>query len=196
MLATCAVGQAHWNHSLLVDISLHSDTFMWFWANQSLLLLLNAVCLKFLVWCDRASNSRSTAQVASMLLLTTFKLFSFPILIMSVPNEGYSRNASCALNSISTFLLLLLNAVCLKFLVWCDRASNSRSTAQVASMQWILLILNFSFISEYYRDKSILRQVHTNCTVFGLTRPGLELTIYRTRSEQVKHYTTDTVLIM
>ena len=30
---------------LRVDMSLHSDTLFWFWANQSLLLLLKAVCL-------------------------------------------------------------------------------------------------------------------------------------------------------
>jgi len=37
--------QAHWNNSPWVDMSLHSDTFFWFRANQSLLLLLNAACL-------------------------------------------------------------------------------------------------------------------------------------------------------
>ena len=35
----------HWNTSLRRDISLHSDTLSWFRANQSLLFLLNAVCL-------------------------------------------------------------------------------------------------------------------------------------------------------
>ena len=33
------------------------------------------------------------------------------ILALTVPDEGYSRNASCALNLISTFLLLFLNNV-------------------------------------------------------------------------------------
>jgi hypothetical protein len=28
-----------------VDMSLHLDTLFWFWANQSLLFLLNAACL-------------------------------------------------------------------------------------------------------------------------------------------------------
>jgi hypothetical protein len=36
---------AHWNNSLRVDMSLHSDTLFWFWANQSLLFLLNAAWL-------------------------------------------------------------------------------------------------------------------------------------------------------
>jgi hypothetical protein len=35
----------HWNNSPRVDVSLHSDTFFWFRANQSLLLLLNAAYL-------------------------------------------------------------------------------------------------------------------------------------------------------
>jgi hypothetical protein len=33
----------------------------------------------------------------------------------------------------------------------------------------------------------------TNLKVFGLTRPGLEHTIYRTRREHARHYTTDEV---
>ena len=36
---------AHWNNSLQVNMLLHSDTLYWFRANQSLLLLLNTVCL-------------------------------------------------------------------------------------------------------------------------------------------------------
>jgi hypothetical protein len=36
---------AHWNNSPRVDMSLHSDTLVWFRANQSLLFLLNAACL-------------------------------------------------------------------------------------------------------------------------------------------------------
>ena len=35
---------------------------------------------------------------------------------------------------------------------------------------------------------------NTNFTVFGLTRPGLEPTIYHTRGEHANHYTTDVVL--
>jgi uncharacterized membrane protein len=31
--------------SSLIDMSLHSDTLFWFWANQSLLILLIAACL-------------------------------------------------------------------------------------------------------------------------------------------------------
>ena len=60
-----------------------------------------------------------------LLIPKTFKLFGFTIfrfwaylmkvipvtylmkVILSLPDEGYSRNASCALNLISTFLLLL-----------------------------------------------------------------------------------------
>jgi hypothetical protein len=34
---------AHWNNSLWVDMSLHSDTLSW--ANQFLLFLFNAECL-------------------------------------------------------------------------------------------------------------------------------------------------------
>jgi hypothetical protein len=34
----------HWNKSPRVDMSLHTNTLSWFWANQYLLLLLNAAC--------------------------------------------------------------------------------------------------------------------------------------------------------
>jgi len=36
---------AHWNNSPWLDMSLHLDTLSWFWANLSLLLLLNTACL-------------------------------------------------------------------------------------------------------------------------------------------------------
>jgi hypothetical protein len=35
----------HWNNSARVEMSLHLDTLFWFRANQSLLFLLNDVCL-------------------------------------------------------------------------------------------------------------------------------------------------------
>jgi hypothetical protein len=35
---------------------------------------------------------------------------------------------------------------------------------------------------------------NTNFIVFGLTRTGLEPTIYRTRDDQANHYATDAVL--
>ena len=50
---TCLVGffkimvhVAHWNDSLRVDMSPHSDTLSWYWANQSLLLLLMLFTIK------------------------------------------------------------------------------------------------------------------------------------------------------
>jgi hypothetical protein len=36
---------AHWNYSPRIDMSRHSDILFCFWANQSLLFLLNAACL-------------------------------------------------------------------------------------------------------------------------------------------------------
>ena len=43
---------AHWNNNRWVDMPHHSDTLFWFWANQSLLLLLKAVCL-----CEEAAHT-------------------------------------------------------------------------------------------------------------------------------------------
>jgi hypothetical protein len=37
---------------------------------------------------------------------------------------------------------------------------------------------------------------NTNLIVFGLTRPGLEQTIYRTRGVHANHYATDVVVVL
>jgi hypothetical protein len=67
---------AHWNNSLRIDMSPHSDTLSWFRANQSLLFLLNCCVLSgeatntnFIVfgWPDRGSNPWPTAFEASKL---------------------------------------------------------------------------------------------------------------------------------
>ena len=70
---------SHWNNSPRIDMSLHSNTLFWLWANQSLLFLLNAACLakkqqipilQSLVWPNRGSNPRSIALEASTLTIT------------------------------------------------------------------------------------------------------------------------------
>ena len=69
----------HWNNSPQIDMSPHSDTLSWFRNNQSLLFLLNAVCLAekqqlqillYLVWPDRGSNPWSTALAVSTQTIT------------------------------------------------------------------------------------------------------------------------------
>jgi hypothetical protein len=69
---------AHWNNSLRIDMSLHSDTLSWFRANQSLLFLLNAAYLvekqqntNFIVLFspDRGLNPWSIALEASRLTI-------------------------------------------------------------------------------------------------------------------------------
>ena len=64
---------AHWNNSLRIDMSPHSDTLSRFRANQSLLFLLNAARLAekqqiqmYSLWFD----PQSTALKASTLLIT------------------------------------------------------------------------------------------------------------------------------
>jgi hypothetical protein len=44
-LSSIFIVLAHWNNSPRVDMSPHSDTLSRFRANQSLLFLLNAVCI-------------------------------------------------------------------------------------------------------------------------------------------------------
>jgi hypothetical protein len=74
----------HWNNSLLIDMSPHSDTLSWFRDNQTWLFLLNAACLAqkkqipilwSLVWSDRGSNPRSTALEASTLVIFSSYVF-------------------------------------------------------------------------------------------------------------------------
>jgi hypothetical protein len=59
----------HWKNSPRIDISPYSDTLSWSRANQTLFVILNAVCLaenqqipilRSLVWSDRGSNPQST----------------------------------------------------------------------------------------------------------------------------------------
>jgi hypothetical protein len=45
VLGIVFIVQAHWNNSLRIDMSPHSDTLSRFPANHSLLFLLNAACL-------------------------------------------------------------------------------------------------------------------------------------------------------
>ena len=71
---------AHWNNSLWIDMSAHSDTLSWFWANQFLLFLLNAACLVekqqipillSLFRPNGGSNPQSTTLEASTLIITS-----------------------------------------------------------------------------------------------------------------------------
>ena len=54
--------------------------------------------------------------------------------------------------------------------------------------QSLLFLLNAACLPE--------KQQISICIVFGMTRPGLEPTIYRTRGEHSNHYATDAVRII
>ena len=78
MLSWIFIVLAHWNNSALIDMSPHSETLSWFRADQSLLFLLNAVCLVekqqiqmyhfYSLWFEPIP--RSTSLEASMLTIT------------------------------------------------------------------------------------------------------------------------------
>jgi hypothetical protein len=77
---------AHWNNNPQVDMLPHSDTLSWFWANQSLLFLLNTVylvekqqiqSLESLVLPDWGSNPRSTTLEESMLTIIPLMRFLY-----------------------------------------------------------------------------------------------------------------------
>jgi hypothetical protein len=79
MLSWTFIVLAHWNNSPWINMLPHSNTLSSFWANQSLLYLLNAACLaekqqililKSLILPDWDSNPRSTSLETSMLTIT------------------------------------------------------------------------------------------------------------------------------
>ena len=67
----------------------------------------------------------------------TFKLFGFPILIMSVLDQGYSRNVLCILNSIYMFLFQdPVFDCCFIYFWWC----------QISLINWVSLIFEFMIL--------------------------------------------------
>jgi hypothetical protein len=107
---------AHWNNSLQIDMSPHSDTLSWFRANQYLLFLRNASFLAqkqqipfSLVWSNQGLNTQCMALEVSMLydhvhdspikwFRTTFSnLFRKSQRFSTLENESF-LNLSCSLN--------------------------------------------------------------------------------------------------
>ena len=79
MLSWIFIMLAHWNNSQRIDMLLLLETLSWFWANQSMLLLLNAACLaekqqipilQSLAWPDHGSKPWSTRLKAKKLTIT------------------------------------------------------------------------------------------------------------------------------
>ena len=81
---------ASWNNSPRIDMPPHCecDTFSWFWANQSLIFLLNDACLAQkqqipillpLVWPDQGSNPQSRALEASTLTIPPLIQFALNV---------------------------------------------------------------------------------------------------------------------
>jgi hypothetical protein len=55
---------------------------------------------------------------------------------------------------------------------------------------------NYKPHAKNYSNLSMFTEViNTNSIVFGLTRQGIETTVYRTRGEHASHYTIDAVFI-
>ena len=61
-----------------------------------------------------------------------------------------------------------------------DMSLHSDTLFWFRANQYLLFLLNAACLAE-------------NFIVFGMTRPGLEPTIYRTRGEHANHYATDAV---
>ena len=106
MLSWIFIVLAHWSNSPPIDMSPHSDTLSWFWANQSLLFLLNATCLAgkqqipilySLVWPDQCLNP----------YLPHSRWARWPLGI--TPLMWYLRHISIVNRLTYSFLLILVN---------------------------------------------------------------------------------------
>ena len=69
--------------------------------------------------------------------------------------------------------------------LWIDMWLHLDTLFWFRANQSLLFLLNAACLAE--------KQQNTNFIVFGLTRPGLETTIYRTRDKHANHYATDAV---
>jgi hypothetical protein len=100
---------AHWNNSLRIDMSHHSDTLSWFCTNQSLLFLLNAVEEKHQIqcnlskqnlhqtnfcFCDRSSVYMSLTGVQYIWVWQEFSIYEFDrsSVYMSLTGVQYEFN--------------------------------------------------------------------------------------------------------
>jgi hypothetical protein len=65
-------------------------------------------------------------------------------------------------------------------------------------IEWLLINANFSAISWDDDEVRFVLDQHAELDFYSasLTQAGLESTIYRTRGEHAKHYTTDAVLVV
>ena len=63
---------------------------------------------------------------------------------------------------------------------------HSDTLTRFLANQSLLFLINAAYLAE--------KQPITNFIVFGLTQPGLEPKIYRTRGEHGNHYVTDAVV--
>jgi hypothetical protein len=59
------------------------------------------------------------------------------------------------------------------------------SDTLIRANKFLLFLLNAAYLTDEATDNNFI--------VYGLIRPGLELTIYHTRGEHANHYTTDAV---
>jgi len=120
-------------------------------------------------------------------LLPRLKLFGFPIFphwaCMHVPDDGYSRNTSCALNLISTTTVLLQSN---STILHCRFTHTHYSDSESISLFFFFL-----------RKSCVLSREATNinCIVFGFTRPWLEPTVCRSQDDHATHYAIDVVII-
>jgi hypothetical protein len=77
---------------ILLSQSIYLNTLSWFWANQSLLFLLNTTCLvekqqipilKSLIWYDCSSISQSITLKAKILTITSPMWFTTVVILES-----------------------------------------------------------------------------------------------------------------
>ena len=158
----------HWSNSLHVDISHYSDTLFWFWAKHVDISHYSHIILILSQACRHITLLRHIILILSQ-ACRHITLLRHIILILS---------QACRSITILWHIILILSQAC----------------RYTTLFRHIIMILSQPVFALFPQHCMLSREAaNTNLIVFGLTRPGLEPTIYRTRGKHVNHYTTDAV---
>ena len=161
-------------------MSLHSDTLSWFWANQSLLLLLEAVdigwiddqCLifLFLMLGGKAANANviMAPNLGDILCLLRF------LLLLWLPNEVCETYCFCSVSYYYYFSFFRINFVrhvprrCLKQTLW-NLVGISYAMWSCAFKGWFFSKVKNTkmIIADYSRNRNLWNLIGTTSTSNG-----------------------------
>ena len=109
-----------------------------------------------------ASSTTKTGRhdIAEILLKVALK-HQIKLLALSVPDEGYSRNMSCTLNLISTFLLPVFQLLFIKILRSSKYHFYSLVYTVCRSKEWVKFVICLVYFMIKYFEMNIQLQVNS-----------------------------------